>query len=630
MCGLVAIYNEKTPISQEKLLLATQLLKHRGPDAQNIWIAPNDHVGLGHARLSIMDLEHGTQPLHNKDLQLHAIVNGEFYDFEIIRSMLIKKGYQFFTNSDSEIILSLYHCFGLNFFNYLNGEFAFILFDEKNKLIIAARDRFGVKPLFYTQQAGSWCFASEIKALLALGISSQWNTNAVFQIFSGFALQEETCFEGIKQVKPGHCLLIDIKNQNQTTHQYWEWSFPSKNSVVSSYNPFDFIEEFERLFQQAITRRLRSDVPIACYLSGGLDSSSILSVMTENYPGKVDAFHVSFNESTYLNEYDYAHLVAKNLHITFHSIPITTQEMAKNYSNTILHTESLITNPNSIAKYLLSSKVQQSNYKVVLTGEGADEILGGYRGNYNDFIIAKSCGFFKNLTQNKLLYRKQPLNQKLRALQFLITNHYQVTKRLHYQPALFTNSLSWILLLHSVFNLQQDPQFELLNTLNCDDQISPGNSSLYLWAKSGFSEVILSALGDRVEMAHSIEARLPFLDNDLVKFATKLPDNIKAHITGEKFILKEAMRHRLPSKIVSRRKFPFAAPSFILDGNKTALYHLLDDVFSSGLLDKLPFLNKKIILNHFKNLPYAANSYSNGHLMHLVLSACLLSLNFNL
>ena len=264
MCGIVSLYLKNKSINLTGLKQSLRKLEHRGPDEKNYWVSENHKVALGHARLSIIGLNNGKQPLSSVSNGVYAVVNGEFYDYKSIRRRYERQGYKFSTETDSEIIIPLYLEYGTQLFEKLNGEFSFIIWDERNNQIIAARDRFGIKPLFYSYNEGSLYIASEVKALFPLGVNVEWNHYALECIFKGVPSQEFSCFKGINQVKPGYFLRLSNDTFEET--KYWDFTF---SDSMKSSNEEEYIACFREKLTLAIKKRLIADVPVGFYLSGG-------------------------------------------------------------------------------------------------------------------------------------------------------------------------------------------------------------------------------------------------------------------------------------------------------------------------------------------------------------------------
>jgi asparagine synthase (glutamine-hydrolysing) len=376
MCGIAAFFSSDRHISAERLKRATNSLHHRGPDSQGAWLSPNQRVGLGHTRLSIIDLMTGDQPIANEEERIHIVVNGEFYDFERQRRELERRGHLFRTRSDSEIALHLYEEFGAHCVEHLRGEFAFVLWDDANQTLFAARDRFGIKPLYYAVHEGALYLASEIKALFAAGVPPRWDHEGFHQAASGPLMPDRTLFANVHQVPPGHCLTAT--GSGLRILRYWEFKYPRADELEGdAHDERAFVEEFTSVFEEAVRMRMRADVPVGCYLSGGLDSCSVLGFAARLSSSPIQAFTLTFDQALY-DEGDIAREMAARAGAKFHPIPIKQSDLADNFADAIWHSEMLCANGHGVSKYLLSRSVRDAGYKVVYTGEGSDEIFGGY------------------------------------------------------------------------------------------------------------------------------------------------------------------------------------------------------------------------------------------------------------
>ena len=584
MCGIVSVWLKNKLIDPEALAASVATLDHRGPDEKNIWISPEKNVGLGHARLSIVGIDNGSQPLVNAEHGIYAVVNGEFYDYKNIREHYQKNGYKFLTDTDSEIIIPLYLEYGAQIFDKLNGEFSFIIWDKRQQIIFAARDRFGIKPLFYSYEIGNFYAASEIKALLALGLKAEWNEHAINSVFKGVPSQSLTCFKNIKQVRPGHYLIVSRDNIKE--EKYWDFEYKDGPSEVSDE---EYISLFREKLLTAIKRRLVADVPVGFYLSGGIDSSAVLALSSQ-LSKNIHAFNISFHDSVH-DENVFAKEMASYIGIELSSIKVSSQDLADNFSDVIFHREAPVFQTNGIAKYLLSKHVRNAGFKVVVTGEGADETLAGYP-------------FFKEDMVNHLDLRQKQGSSFMLPGNYDTENMNKIVKRLRYLPSL------WKISFHAGNAIQEiysdyfkqvsatyNPMEEFINDsfpLDINDA-HPVNKSLYIFSKTFFPENILCYLGDRVEMAHSIEGRLPFLDVDLVKFSNSLPIELKIKELKEKYILYEAVKDLVPKSIYLRDKHPITTPSAIDDKDpdkKSPLETLMYDVFHSKDFKEMHFFDQ--------------------------------------
>jgi len=639
MCGIVAILSKQKPISELALKRATERLFHRGPDGQKYWISLNRRVGLGHARLSIIDLETGDQPITNESETLQIVVNGEFYDFERIRHNLERRGYRFRTHSDSEIALHLYDEFGTQCLHHLRGEFALALWDERNQLLFAARDRFGIKPLYYAVIDETIYLASEVKALLAAGVPARWDSESFFQADSGVLDPSRTLFSGIYQVPPGHFLLgspggIQLKS-------YWDFNYPIEKNL-SQISEKEYIEQIRETLEKAVQLRLRADVPVACYLSGGLDSSAILGIAAKLSSTPLKAFTISFEQKAY-DEEVLARETAAYTGTDIQIIPVTQSDLAEHFAETIWHGETLCINAHSVAKYILSQAARDAGYKVVLTGEGSDEIFAGYAHFRQDMLLYNTQGQDENKIQH-LLDQLQSSNAISKGL-LLPDGTFQpltsVQQVLGFVPTWMETAAAGSMKTRFLYSPEFLAQFAFRDAyrvfLNCLDvrgqlqEREPVNQSLYLWSKTILPNYLLRMLGDGVEMAHSIEGRLPFLDHHLVELVCQLPVSLKISGMTEKYALREATRPYLTHTIYKREKHPFLAPPSTLTLN-TPLQEMIQDTLRSPLMGSVPFYDQSKVIAMLDKLPEMddlARASIDSILMKM-LSVCVLQERFGL
>src|SRR5499433_388095 len=389
MCGIVAMYSRSSPVSPAVLEKATRRLYHRGPDGQRQWVSPDGLVGLGHARLSIIDLTTGDQPIVSEDGRKHIIVNGEFYDYEAIQRKLERAGHHLRTRSDSEIALHLYEDLEIQCLHELRGEFAFVLWDENHRTLFAARDRFGIKPLFYAIHRETLYLASEVKALFEAGVPARWDAESVAQATEFGSHQVRTLFEGVFQVPPGHYLIATERHIE--LNQYWDFNYPTRDSATLHRSSAEYAQEFRDVLEEAVRLRLRADVPVGCYLSGGLDSCSVLGLAARHRADPIRAFTLTFDRADYDEEKE-AREMASKVGAEFFPIAIRQDDLADHFADAILQSETFCFNAHGVAKYLLSRAVRDAGYKVVLTGEGSDEILGGYAHFRRDMLLYSEEG----------------------------------------------------------------------------------------------------------------------------------------------------------------------------------------------------------------------------------------------
>ena len=637
MCGIVALFGLQGIIAESQLRQAVLSLKHRGPDQQNIWIADNFRIGLGHTRLSIIDLNSGSQPIANHDGSLRIIANGEFYDFERIQQQLKQWGYSLQTKSDSEIALHLYDRFGTQCLSHLRGEFAFVLWDESNQVVFAARDRFGIKPLYYTIYQETLYLASEIKAILAAEVPAAWDWESFHLLDSGVLPPHNTLFSNIYQVPPGHFMMAS--ESGIQLHRYWDFDYPQIETKKIQISAQEYVEELRDILDEAIRLRLRADVPVGCYLSGGLDSSAILGIASRYTTQSIKAFTLSFDRTEY-NEQAIAAETAQRAGANLQVVPITQSDLAENFADAVCQCEMLCYNAHTTAKYILSRAARNAGYKVVLTGEGADEILGGYIHFCVDMLRHGTQGLEESTRQELLEVLKQ--KNKISPGQFgeVETQALDgVFNSLGFIPAWMERRvrLKSVPVYSSAFRerfKQRDAYRLFLNHIDVVGQIhqrEPVNQSLYLWSKTHLPNYILRVLGDGVEMAHSLEGRLPFLDHRVVEFIGRLPITLKIHGLTEKYILREATRPFITETIYSRQKHPFLVPPSSFQPQQP-LHQFMQDTLRSSAMATVPFYNHKEVLQLLDQLPEMSESQQAAIDVTLMkmLSACCLQERFGL
>ncbi len=597
MCGLVAMYSQRGPVVRERLERATRSLHHRGPDAQRLWFDAARGVGLGHARLSIIDLEGGEQPVRNEDESVQAVVNGELYDFERQRADLLARGHDFRTGSDSEVLVHLYEEYGASCVEQLRGEVAFVLFDAKNDLLLAGRDRFGIKPLVYALHDGVLMLASEAKALFAAGLPARWDHES-FLLGSvlGGPLEDRTFFEGVFQLAPGHVLVAT--RQSTRLVRYWDFAYPARGAVHTG-SEADDTEALRATLEQAVRLRLRADVPVACYLSGGLDSCAILGLAAQHAQGPIRAFTLAFDHAAY-KEAPIAEEMAARVGAQFTPIPVGEADFARDFAEALWHAERPLNNANSVAKFRLSRAVRDAGLKVVLTGEGADEIFAGYPHYRRDALLAATSGDAEATRRAvSSLEQSNAVSRGILLPEGAGTSVASVQAALGFVPtwleAFATTGQKMRGLLSSEFLSPfgaRDPLALFVASLETRQLRGrhPVHQAMYAWSKSVLPNFILSALGDRMEMAHSIEGRVPFLDHHVVELASALPMDRLIRGSVEKYLLREAARPVLTDTVYRRQKHPFFAPP-TSDTARGPLLELLHDTLRGPALRALPFFN---------------------------------------
>jgi asparagine synthase (glutamine-hydrolysing) len=634
MCGIVAAVSKRGGISADSIARATRSLRHRGPDAQQVWTSLDGRAALGHARLSIIDLETGDQPIPNEDGRLRVVVNGELYDFERIRCELEKDGHTFRTRSDSEIALHLFEDRGSRALASLRGEFALAIWDERDGQLFAARDRFGIKPLYYTVYDGTFYLASEVKALAEAGVPLRWDRDTLYDVHFVSHPPDRSLFAGIYQLPPASYLLTD--GEQVRVMPYWDWDYPAADLTRSNGDGRQWVAQLEQSFEEAVRLRLRADVPVACYLSGGIDSCAVLGFASRLSSKPLRAYTLAFDHADY-DESALAVEQAERSGAEFCRVDIHSEDLAEHFSDAIYHAERPIANAHAIAKFLLSRAVRDSGIKVVLTGEGSDEIFAGYPHFRRDLILYGGNGHDPG-AKARLLAELEAANRVSAGLLMPqgSTAFDSVKRVLGFVPS---NLETWGQIGQGLLRVTSDEfrhEFAtrdtfrvMLECLDVERQIAgrhPVNQALYIWGKTMLPNYILSNLGDRMEMAHSVEGRLPFLDHHVVEQAARMPVSMKIKGTIEKYVLREAARPVLIDAVYTRQKHPFMSPPATIQ-TSGRLYTFLQDTLRSDALDGPGIYDRARVLPLLDSIPSmdaAARGRTDALLMWMT-SLCVLA-----
>ena len=566
MCGIAGFYPcFKRDDSLNVLKSMLTRIKHRGPDQSGILLT-ND-IGLGSVRLSILDLDNGRMPLSNENESKWIVFNGEIFNHWELRKDLEKKGHIFKTNTDTEVVLHLYEEYGVKSLNKLNGQFAIAIWDTHNNELFLARDRVGIRPLFYSKVNEGIVFASEMKALFEHpDIEAQILPLALTQIFTFWTtLSPLTIFKDILEVQPGHYILANAKEINE--EKYWELPL-CKRDEYQDISLKEAIDEFRDLFSDAVKIRLRADVPVGAYLSGGLDSSITTSFIKENNHEKLKTFSLGFVDKEF-DETDFQNKAVQFFETDHKSIKCGSNDISQIFSDIIWHLETPILRSSPSPMALLSELVKKNNIKVVITGEGADELLGGY----NIFKEALIRQFWAKDPKSKyrplLLKRLYPYMSQLngaKALNLFFSYKLSETDSLVYSHLLRWNNTSRIKKYFSN-DLKTElndyhPILELENKIGNEfKDVDLLSRAQWLEIKLFMSGYLLSSQGDRMAMANSVEGRYPFLDHRVIEFCMKLPSKFKIKCLDEKFLLKKMMDGKLPDEIINRPKQAYRAPT---------------------------------------------------------------------
>jgi len=588
MCGIAGIYNYSFPdksIPEENLKKMLSVIRYRGPDESGIYTGRN--IGMGNVRLSIIDLTSGQQPISDNSCNYWIVYNGEIFNYIELRKDLEKEGCTFKTTSDTEVVVQAYAQYGVKCLEKFNGQFAFAIWDKKKQELFLARDRVGIRPLFYSVNNGSFLFCSEIKGLFENPeVKRTIFPQGLAQIFTFWTtLTPYTPFENIFELPPGHYMTVN--SERIQIKKYWNLKFPvysTKSSAILS----EAIEEFRELFSDAVKIRLRADVQVAAYLSGGIDSSVTTAFIHEIEPEILNTFSIGFKDKVF-DETNYQLEASKYFNTNHIAYFCSLEKIAENFVNTIQHTEFPILRTAPTPMYLLSKKVRENNIKVVITGEGADEMLAGY----NIFKEAKIRRFWAREPQSairplllKKLYPYLPVMKNATSNMLKLFFGYKLNDT--HNP-LYSHILRW----HNTSRIKNyfsdeikssigdyDPMEKIQNILDPEfakwDDLA---KSQYLEATIFMSGYLLSSQGDRMAMANSVEGRYPFLDHRVIEFCANLPDDFKLKGLNEKYLLKKMMKGKIPESILNRSKQAYRAPiSTSFFGERSPAY--VDDLLS--------------------------------------------------
>jgi asparagine synthase (glutamine-hydrolysing) len=567
MCGIAGFYgnlNKEQSVPTLQRMLTR--IKHRGPDQSGVYVSSK--AAIGSVRLSIIDLSSGTMPISNQDDSLWIVFNGEIFNYIELKEDLLLKNHSFKTHSDTEVILHLYEEYGPECLSKLNGQFAIAIWDKNKEELFLARDRVGIRPLFYTQIEDTFVFASEIKSFLEFpGIQLKFSDKALSEYVTFWtALSPNTVFEDVFEVPPGTYLLINSKKITSTT--FWELPIvkPDKYSYT---NVEDAAKAFEDIFLDSIKLRLRADVPVAAYLSGGIDSSITTSFIKQVSPERLRTFSIGFTEKDF-DESSYQNIAASYFNTEHSSVTCSEKDISNHFKDVVWFTEAPLLRTAPTPMSLLSKSVRDQNIKVVITGEGADELLGGY----NIFKETKIKHFwakdpnskYRPLLLKKLYpYLPQISNSSSNMLKMFFGYKLSETESPIYSHLLRWNNTSRIKNYFSEtikenikdYTPIEDLENKLESKLKGYDYLTKAQ---WLEIHLFMSGYLLSSQGDRMGMANSIEGRYPFLDHRVIEFCMTLHPDLKLHGLNEKYLLKKMMVGRLPEEILNRSKQAYRAP----------------------------------------------------------------------
>lgn len=547
MCGIAGIFDfkRKRPVSGKILESMTDKIIHRGPDDSGFFI--HENVGLGFRRLSIIDLEFGNQPFYSEDKSIVSICNGEIFNYKILRRQMQDEGYKFRTNCDVEVLIPLYEKYGDDFVKKLNGQFAIAIFDRKQNKLLLFRDHVGIAPLFYTVQNGVLIFSSEIKAILVHPeVERAVDYRGLDQVFTfPGVISPTTMFRGINALKPGHYLVL--RGDTIQEREYWDLDYPinEQDDKPDEY----YIEQLEHLLRESVSDRLNADVPVGYYLSGGLDSSLIAGLI-HNVSSEQSrhSFSISFADKEH-DERQYQKILLDQFNANRHELRFDWQSVSDRLMDAVYYSETPLKESYNTCSLALSELVRENNIKVILTGEGADELFAGYVGYRFDEV--RASGNRAGLSSMDDLMEDEE-RQKLWGDNnfFYEKNYYELRET---KNAIYSESLR--------------DQFENFNAVSANlvdkrkiARRNPIHKRSYIDFKLRLSDHLLADHGDRVAYRNSIEARYPFLDVRVIEFAKTIPPRLKLNGLIEKYIVKKVAQKYIPDTIANREKFHFVAP----------------------------------------------------------------------
>ena len=552
MCGIVGIHylDAQRPVREQQLRQMASVIKYRGPDDEGYFITPG--VGFGFRRLSIIDLSTGHQPMSTEDEAHWVVFNGEIYNYLEIRKALGQKGHRFRTQSDTEVILQAYRAYGQDCVEHFNGMFAFAIWDAHKRELFLARDRIGIKPLYYWLDHEKLLFASEIKSLLQYpDVVAEATVEGIDRFMTfGYATGPDTIFRNVHRLMPGHTLTV--KDREVTTRRYWQLSY----TVDSQTSQEEHETQLKSRLEDAIRLRLRSDVPLGVFLSGGLDSSAVVGLLASMVQEPLKTFSIGFEHGKQYNELNYARLVSERFGTEHHEYVLKPAEFQATIPDFIWHMDEPVTEAAAISLYHIS-RVARENVTVVLSGEGADELFAGYTiyaymhllERYRSLPSAMRTGLNAVLRRLGSKWAKYadlseiPLEER-----YLGTHLYDIRMK----SLLYTDSFS-----------ADIPVGTALETVaqiySQTGQWHPLNRMLALDMQTWLPDNLLIK-ADRMSMANSLELRVPFLDHTVVEYAATLPTRLKVRPPVKKYILKRILKDTLPSAILRRRKMGFPTP----------------------------------------------------------------------
>lgn len=592
MCGIAGMFGPEELMSpgQRRGVIGQmcRVIEHRGPDDDGFYV--DGGLAIGMRRLSIIDLFTGKQPITNEDGSIWIVFNGEIYNFQELRDGLIHRGHTFQTGTDTEVIVHLYEDEGERCVERLRGMFSFAIWDKRERKLFIARDRVGVKPLHYCLAGGTLVFASEIKSLLQHpDVTREVNIEAISDFLTfGYVPDPESAFRGIFKLEPGHTLTF--KDGRLTTSRYWDFTYHRDARIEPAREEAYYEERIRELIAESVRLRLVSDVPLGAFLSGGLDSSTVVAMMAREMDRPVKTFSIGFTESSF-DELQYARITARHFNTEHHEF-IVTPDVCKIVEEIIWHQDEPFADVSSIPTYIVS-KMAREHVTVVLTGDGGDELFGGYDRYLVDHkrqVFERIPGFLRNL----MLRASRAIPRAMYGKNFLRNAALDSDSRYVDSISYFDQDAKRDLLSLDVRRWlagrdSADAFRRLLGVPRSSERL---DHLLYLDSKTYLPGDILTKV-DRMSMAHSVEAREPLLDHKLIEFVQTIPASLKLRGSVGKHILKTAVRGLIPDEIINRQKQGFGVPIRRWFNNE--LRELLYDTLTDGRTRQRGYFNQRVV-----------------------------------
>nr|WCD39068.1 class II amidotransferase [Fusarium tricinctum] len=626
MCGISAflshpgesalpVVNGEAKHVAAELESSLDLIAHRGPDARGRWFSDDYQVGLGHVRLSIIDLSpSGNQPFHDEENGIHAVVNGELYDYERYKAQLSSE-FKFVGNSDCEIVIALYKHYGLSFISHLRGEFAFVLWDAHRQQLIAARDRYGIKSLYYTVHQNKLLVATEIKSFLAFGVQPEWCVRTLRD--QSWRVDSTTFFKGVHRVLPGH-YLICRPNEKEEQKQYWDLEYPDKFSKDMRTEE-EITQGVRQRLLEAIEIRLKADVPVAVYLSGGIDSSSVAGMVahlmkqgtqlgneTNSVPSNMKCYTVQFDEDSGADESAIARRTADWLGVDIHLVKMDEEALAARFEDTTWYSEVPLPDLNGMGRLALAEAVHSQGIKAVITGEGSDEHFGGYDAFRADSLSEPDHSWpalMTNAERDEAFYTAS--KQAKHGIFGDFTPDVPVSTKRMLNHSHVTSSIARVgsLPFSEWTKVYGDsiPETSLIEGFdgrvrdNILKRWHPVHTAQYMFVKTFMPHFILRYNGDNIDMVHQVESRCPFLDHHLTEYVNNIPPSLKMRYNAkdksyrEKHILREAVKPYVTDEVYNMSKKAYMGPRKFWPGGP--LHRKITELVTKENVEKLGFVD---------------------------------------